>query len=184
MRNRIYRRGRANLSRYVLTVNTNPYVYPGVLLLVGLLALLMVKVRTRIAPARWPRLVVGAYGLLVVAALAAGAGVLVAHGQLFWGVHWDAASHELVLERMLPLSEVRIPRADLASVTEFAAPERTVLGPRMALQFIVQTKSGASYWSAPVYRNAAATNTRSTMIAAGPRIDHLTVGGRGAVLPD
>ncbi len=165
-------------------VNTNPYVYPGVLLLVGLLALLMVKVRLRLAPARWPRLVVGAYGVLVFAALAAGAGVLVARSQQFWGVRWDAAAHELVLERMLGLSAIRVPRGEIASITEFAAPERTVLGPRMSLQFVVETKSGASYWSAPVYRKAAAENARSTMIAAGPRIDQFTIGGRGAVLPD
>jgi hypothetical protein len=161
----------------VVLVDRDPLLFPGLLLLCGLGGSLMASLRGR---ALWPhgrRVAVAGYIVLAIVGFVTGGVALGYRAQLFWGARWEENRNELVLERLGPLGEIRIDCDDVERVTEISAPERTISGPRRAVQFVVRTRSGQSYWSAPLYRRGRADSARETLVAAaGPRLERFLIG--------
>lgn len=143
-----------------------PYLVPQVLVLCGLLSLLFFSLRGRLAPARWARTLRVAYFTLALCFFA-GAAIVGAHSAVqFHGARW-AGDSVIVLERPAPLGPVALPKALVASVTEFAVPERTLLGSvRPSVQYEVITRSGDSYWSATLHDRERVDALRNALIAA------------------
>ncbi|MDQ7088779.1 MAG: hypothetical protein Q9Q13_13390, partial [Acidobacteriota bacterium] len=82
-----------------------------------------------------------------------------------------------VLDRPLPLGQVQLDPAEVASVTEFSAVERGLTGKRRAVRFQVRTKDGESYWSAPLYGENAVDTTRLALLhATRGRLQRFLVG--------
>jgi hypothetical protein len=143
-------------------IGTNPYLAPGMLLACGLLALLLAALRRRL---RWRGGPLALVFLLVLGTGAVvGASAMHAHrAQRFWHAHWDAARGELVLDRLPPLEDVRIPGVEVAQVLEYAAPSHTWHGRRARIEFAVETSDGRDFWSAPAYTKGEADLTRQTL---------------------
>lgn len=150
-------------------VDRDPLFMPGVFLVCGLLASLAASLRGR---AVWPkgrRLAVAGYLSLALVGFLAGGIALGYRAQLFWGARWDGSARELVLERIGPLDDIRIPMRNVEAVTEMLASEHGITGPRRSVQFVVHTRSGRTFWSAPLYHRAHADAARETLIAATNR---------------
>lgn len=155
----------------------DPLLFPAILLVLGLAAALAASMRRRVFEVRGRRYAIAAYVALAgIASLAAG-GTLAQRAQLFWGLHVESGARVLVLDRLPPLTDIRIARADVTSVTEVTVPERSLAGPRPAAQFVVRTRSGAHYWSAPVYRSNDADRARALLASvSGGRLERFLVG--------
>jgi hypothetical protein len=143
-----------------------PYLFTQVLALCGLLSLLLFSLRGRLAPARWAGALRVAY-LTLAGCFFLGAAVVGATAAVhFHAARW-AAGDVLVLDRPAPLGPVALPKSFVASVTEFAVPERTLLGSvRPSVQYEVITRSGESYWSASLHERARVDALRSALVAA------------------
>lgn len=130
-----------------LVPGEHPHLVPLLLLATALAATAWPVVRQRLG---WPghRVVRPACLVLAGLALLTGAGVLSQHARLFRGVRWDG--QVLVLDRMAPLADVRIARADLDDLGEIRDTQRTWSGPRPTVQFVIWTRAGRTYASAPV----------------------------------
>jgi len=154
----------ATLSRVL--IGSDPWLTPAVLLLCGLTASLVLG-REHRRSRGWRRaVVVATYGLVVSFAFAA-AGTMVAHRlTLFWGAHYEDDGRTLVLERLVPLPDVRLPVDEVAAITEFAVPEHSLRGPRRSVRFRVQARDGRAWWSAPIYLRSRADRARRVLIAA------------------
>jgi hypothetical protein len=144
-----------------------PYLVPQVLALCGMLSLLFVSLRGRLAPARWAGALRVAYftlaGCFFLGAAVAGAFSAVQ----FHTVRWANGGDVLVLNRPAPLGPIALPKSLVASVTEFAIPERTLLGTvRPSVQYEVITRSGESYWSASLHERERVDALRNALIAA------------------
>jgi len=154
-----------------------PYLFTQVLALCGLLSLLFFSLRGRLAPARWAGALRVAYFTLALCFFAGAAVVGTSSALHFHGARW-APQAVLVLDRPAPLGPIAIPKTLVASVTEFAVPERTLLGgQRPSVQFEVVTRSGESYWSASLHEKARVDALRSSLIAAtGGRLMRFQIG--------
>ncbi|HHN75524.1 MAG TPA: hypothetical protein ENK10_09875 [Acidobacteria bacterium] len=154
----------------------DPYLVPALLLLTGLAGLLLASIRGRSAATR-RRMVRATWALLAVIAMVASATMAFHRSQLFWEITWQEQSSTLVLDRPLPLGQVRLDRSEVMSVTEFSAVERSVTGKRRAVRFQVRTKDGDSYWSAPLYGQSAVDTTRLALLnATRGRLQRFLVG--------
>jgi hypothetical protein len=143
-----------------------PYLVPQVLALGGLLSLLFFSLRGRLAPARWARTLRVAYLTLACAFFASALGSGAYSAVHFHTVRW-AGNGVLVLNRPAPLGPIALPKSLVASVTEFAVPERTLLGNlRPSVQYEVITRSGESYWSASLHERERVDALRNALIAA------------------
>jgi hypothetical protein len=159
--------------------DTDPYLAPLMLAIAGLLACLLAARRWRMPPDAARRLMVGGCLALAVLAFAVGGALLARDAQLFWGARWESDGRTLVLERLGPLPNIRIPRNEVAAITEFSAPEHTLHGRELGVQFIVRTKAGAAHWSAPVHQRRRTDRVREVLIAAtNRRLERFWVGGR------
>jgi hypothetical protein len=154
----------------------DPLLVPGVLLVLALAAALAASVRRRHWAGRGRRVVVAGYAAVAFLALLVAGGCAVQRAQLFWGVHWEDDRRVLVLDRLSPLPDVRIARADVSGITEITAPERSLAGNRASAQFVVRTRGGADYWSAPVYRRGDAERARAQLVAGPGRLERFTIG--------
>jgi hypothetical protein len=144
-----------------------PYLVPQVLALCGMLSLLFFSLRGRLAPARWAGALRVAYLMLAGCFFLAAAVVGAFSAVQFHTVHWVNGGDVLVLDRPAPLGPVALPKSLVASVTEFAIPERTLLGGRRpAVQYEVITRSGESYWSASLHERERVDALRNALIAA------------------
>ena len=143
-----------------------PYLVPQVLALCGFLSLLFFSLRGRLAPARWVRALRVAYLTLALAFFTSAAVGGASSALQFHTVRW-AGNAVLVLNRPAPLGPIALPKSVVASVTEFAIPERTLLGKvRPSVQYEVITRSGESYWSAPLHERERVNALRNALIAA------------------
>ena len=143
-----------------------PYLFPQVLALCGLLSLLFYSLRGRLAPARWARALRVAYLTLAFAFFTSAAVGGAYSAVQFHTVRWTG-SDVLVLNRPAPLGPVALPKSLVASVTEFAAPERTLLGGvRPSVQYEVVTLTGESYWSATLHEKERVDALRNALISA------------------
>jgi hypothetical protein len=143
-----------------------PYLVPQVLALCGLLSLLFFSLRGRLAPARWARALRVAYFTLALAFFTSAAVAGAYSAVHFHTARWTG-SDVLVLNRPAPLGPIALPKSLVASVTEFAVPERTLLGAmRPSVQYEVITRSGESYWSASLHERERVDALRNALIAA------------------
>ncbi len=145
---------------------SDPWLTPAVLLLCGLVASLVLS-REHRRTRGWQRAVaVAFYGLVVAFAFAAAGTMAVHRVSLFWGAHYEDGGQVLVLERLAPLPDVRIPVEDVRAITEFAVPEYSLRGPRRSVRFRVLARDGRTWWSAPIYERSQADRARLLLIAA------------------
>ncbi len=159
-----------------VVIQPDPYLVPAILLAAGLLILLIASVRGRTAE-RWRRLLRIGYGTAAVATLMLGTGMAVQRAPLFWGIEWNESQQTLRLERPLPLGAIEIPGDDVKSVMEFSNTERSLTGQTRITRFLVETKSGDSYWSAPLYHRSGAESTRLALLwATRGRLQRFQVG--------
>jgi hypothetical protein len=143
----------------------NPLALPLALLACGLFALLMFFVRGRRATfAR--RSLQGAYLTLFVVAVATAGGVSVVRAGQFWGVHSEGHGTVLVLERMFPLSDVRLSVGDVKHICEISMAERGLVGRYPTVRYEVVTRDDNSYWSAPIEREAYRRETLGVLACA------------------
>jgi len=159
-----------------VVLQADPLLVPALLLLTGLLGLLLASIRGRTATRRrrWLR---AGYSLLAAVAILASLGMATYRAQLFWAITWNGGSETLVLDRVSPLGEIRVPRSEVTAITEFSTPERSLSGPRRAVRFVVRTRSGENYWSAPLYSQVAIDATRLALInATRGRLERFLVG--------
>ncbi len=145
---------------------SDPWLTPAILLLCGLVASLVLA-REHRRNRGWKRAVlVAAYGLVVSFAFAAAGTMAVHRVNLFWGAHYEDGGRVLVLERLAPLPDVRLPVAEVEAITEFAVPEVSLRGPRRSVRFRVLARDGRAWWSAPIYLRSRADRARLLLIAA------------------
>ena len=143
-----------------------PYLFPLVLALCGFLSLLFFSLRGRLAPARWAGALRVAYLTLAFAFFTSAAVAGAYSAVQFHTARWTG-SDVLVLNRPAPLGPIALPKSLVASVTEFAVPERTLLGNvRPSVQYEVITHSGESYWSATLHEKERVDALRNALISA------------------
>lgn len=154
----------------------DPYLVPALLLLTGLMGLLLASIRGRNASRRRLLLRAGYSALAAVALLTAL--VMGAHrASLFWEITWQGENQTLVLDRPLPMGEVRIDASEVADVLEFSAVEHSLTGDRRAVRFQVRTRTGEDYWSPPLFGEQAVSRTRLTLLnATKGRLQRFMVG--------
>lgn len=154
----------------------DPLLVPSLLALVGLSALLAASLRRRWLGVRGRRAAIAAYTVLAAVAFVVAAGSIANRARLFWGVSWEQDEGVLVLDRLAPLPDLRIPRADVSAVTEVTLPEIGIAGERPSAQFVVRTRAGVDYWSAPVYRRSEAERARRQLAEAPGRLERFLIG--------
>lgn len=158
--------------------DTNPYVAPALLAVSGLAASwLALRRRRQVAPAVRRTLAWACFVLAGLAFLLGGA-LLARDAQLFWGAHWEDGRQVLVLERLGPLPNIRLPRGELQAVTEVGAPEHILFGRQSSVQFAVHTRAGRSYWSSPIHRRALVERARAMLMIGPDRpVERFRIGG-------
>jgi hypothetical protein len=153
--------------------DSDPYIAPALLAACGAAALIFAwRRRTTPGPGGRTlrrRVFVGGLAALALVAFVIAGVDLAGSASLFWGVAWEGDNEVLVLERMGPLGSIRIPRADVASVGTLPSREHTLAGSHAAMLFVIHTRSGASYWSAPVRSRAQIDRVQETLAQARDR---------------
>lgn len=158
---------------------SDPYFFPQVLFLCALIPLLFARLRARNDDHRLSRLLRPVYYFVAGAAFAFGTGWLIHNTCLFWSATWEPERQVLVLQRLAPLGQVQIPQSQVANVTEYSYPERSIHGRRLVVRFEIETKDGEYYQSGPIHLPAQAAAARRTLApAAGDRLQRWIIGGR------
>lgn len=159
----------------MVSIGRDPYLVPAVLLACGLLLILFASVRIRHGRAR---VLARVHVVVACAALASSVAMTAHRAQLFWGARLDAGTNALVIERLLPLRDVSIPRENIARIVELAAPVTTWSGHEAQVSFEIRTTDGTVYRSAPTNFAGEANRTRETLREASRgKLDRFLIGG-------
>ena len=146
---------------------SGPYEFPAVLALLGLLAVLLGSTRGRSArKERTRRILRWGYGGAGLLALAMGLWLVGQHAVAFWAVSWSPEDAAIVLDRPLPLGDVRLEAEDIEYVAEVSTPERTLSGKSRVSRFEVKLTSGDRYMSVPVKDEGQLDPWRRSLAAA------------------
>jgi hypothetical protein len=156
-----------------------PFELPALVLVLGLLAVLLASMRGRTAELRRRRSLRWTYGLAGGLAVVLGLGLGVQHASAFWSAEWDPVSGEILLDRPLPLSDVRVPAERIDFVSEVSAPERTLGGVQRRVRFEVRLDSGKSYRSTPFFADESLDGLRQELATANDgRLQQFLIGTR------
>lgn len=146
---------------------TGPYEFPAVLAVLGLLTVLLASTRGRsAAKERTRRLLRLGYGGAGLLALSLGLWLGGQHAMAFWAVSWSAEDAAIVLDRPLPLGDVRLQAEEIEYVAEVSAPERTLSGVSRVSRFEVKLTSGDRYMSVPMRDEGQLDPWRRSLAAA------------------
>jgi hypothetical protein len=163
----------------LISLLDGPYELPALILVLGLLAVLLASMRGRSAKPRRRQAARVAYGIAGGLAVLLALGLGVQHARSFWSAEWDPHTAEIVLDRPLPLADVRVPAARIDFVAEVSAPERTLAGMQRRVRFEVRLDDGHSYRSTPFLAGKALDPLRRHLAAAnGGRLQQFLVGSR------